>query len=85
MKHRIRWSEHVTRIEESMFQQQVLFSELTSRKRGRVCLLPRLKDQLKTSQKDNGLDIKSFETRAQDRNKGRCFIAVGTENFESNK
>jgi len=68
MKHRIRWSGHVVRMEDTRLPKKILFSELNTgdRPRGRPML--RFKDQLKKSLKEANIDPNAFEASASNRN-----------------
>ncbi|XP_076029807.1 uncharacterized protein LOC143018334 [Oratosquilla oratoria] len=85
MKHRLRWSGHVVRMEDTKLPKKILFSKLNTgdRLRGRPML--RFKDQLKKSLKEANIDPNTFEASTNDRNEWSNKIKVGTGLFEANR
>ena len=85
VKHRLRWSGHVARMEESRLPRRILFGELNTGNRPRGCPLLRYKDQLKKTLKDANIDLNSWEAAANQRPEWRKTIKAGTDVFEANR
>ncbi|XP_076043766.1 uncharacterized protein LOC143026869 [Oratosquilla oratoria] len=85
MKHGLRWSGHVVRMEDTRLPKKILFSELNTANRLRGRPMLRFKDQRKKSLKEVNIDPNTFEASAHDRNEWRNKIKVGTDLFEENR
>lgn len=85
MKHRLRWSGHVVRMEDTRLPKKILFSELNTGDRPRGRPLIRFKDQLKKSLKEASIDPNTFIAAASNRNEWRNKIKVGTALFEEER
>ena len=85
MRHRLRWSGHVSRMSEMRLPRQILFSELASGGRSSGRPLLRYKDQLKATFKSAEIDPESWEVTASSRPLWRHTIKAGTDLFESSR
>lgn len=85
MKHRLRWSGHVVRMENTRLPKEIFFSELNTGDRPRGRPLLRYKDQLKKSLNEANIDPNTFEISASNRDGWRNQIQVGANLFEDNR
>ena len=70
----LRWSGHVSRMEENRLPKAVLYSELRQGKRDRSGPRKRFKDQLKYQLTMAGLESKTWESTAADKNAWRSAV-----------
>lgn len=84
-KEQLRWTGHVTRMPYVRLPKQVFFGELKNGKRAQGAPKKRYKDTLKASLKSFGLDLKSWESLAQDRPAWRRKVQDGAVLCESRR
>ena len=70
----LRWTGHVARMEDTRLPKAVLYSELCQGKRDRSGPRKRFKDQLKHQLTVAGLEAKTWETTAADKNSWRSAV-----------
>lgn len=84
-KEQLRWTGHVTRMPYVRLPKQVFFGELKNGKRAQGGPKKGYKDTLKASLKSFGLDLKSWESLAQDRPAWRRKVQDGAVLCESRR
>ncbi|KAI8516487.1 hypothetical protein Bbelb_050680 [Branchiostoma belcheri] len=85
LKAQLRWSGHVSRMDDSRIPRQLLYGELKlgSRRRGRPKL--RYKDVLKNNLQWCGIKPSEFEAAAADRPAWRALVTKATSAFEEER
>ncbi len=85
MKHQLRWSGHLIRMEDSRIPKQIFYGELQSGKRSRGAPKKRFKDTLKASLKCFDIDLTNWDMQAQQRDAWRSTISNGAATHEANR
>jgi len=81
ISHRLRWSGHVVRMDETRLPREILFRELPTGKRPHGRPLERYKNQLKQTPQKTNIDVKTWETIARDHPLWRRTIHQGSDHF----
>lgn len=81
----LRWSGHVTRMDDSRLPKQLFHAELSTGKRHTGGQRKRYKDVLKSTLKAYGIPVDQWQTLSQDRPAWRASIRKGTKQFERNR
>ena len=84
-KAQLRWAGHVARMPDHRLPKQLLYGELKEGKRSRGCPKKRYKDSLKSSLKAFDIEVESWESDAQDRQRWRSQVASGAQRAESRR
>ncbi|XP_063600687.1 uncharacterized protein LOC134776864 [Penaeus indicus] len=79
----LRWSGHVTRMDDSRLPKQLFHAELSTGKRHRGGQRKRYKDSLKSTLKSYNIPVDGWQAMALDRPKWRATIREGKEIFEN--
>ncbi|XP_063585355.1 uncharacterized protein LOC134762738 [Penaeus indicus] len=79
----LRWSGHVTRMDDSRLPKQLFHAELSTGKRHRSGQRKRYKDSLKSTLKSYNIPVDGWQAMALDRPKWRATIREGKEIFEN--
>ena len=85
IKHQLRWTGHVHRMNDNRLPRQILYSELSTGNRHRGAPLRRYKDQLKRTMKKCDINPGSWEDQALDRKTWRQTIAAAADTFEQDR
>ena len=85
IKHQLRWTGHVLRMNDTRLPRQILYSELSTGNRRRGAPLRRYKDQLKRTMKKSNINPESWEEQATDRKTWRQTIGAAAETFEQDR
>ncbi len=85
IKNQLRWTGHVLRMPDSRLPKQILFCELSAGQRSVGGQQKRFKDNVKADLKKCNIDIKSWESLAQERSKWRQIVHDGCMELEINK
>ena len=78
----LRWSGHVTRMDDSRLPKQLFHAELSTGKRHKGGQRKRYKDVLKSTLKACNIPVDEWQALAQDRPAWRAAIRKGTKHFE---
>ena len=78
----LRWSGHVTRMDDSRLPKQLFHAELSTGKRHKGGQKKRYKDVLKSTLKAYNISVDEWQALAQDRPAWRAAIRKGTNHFE---
>ena len=78
----LRWSGHVTRMDDSRLPKQLFHAELSTGKRHKGGQRKRYKDVLKSTLKAYNIPVDEWQALAQDRLAWRAAICKGTKHFE---
>ena len=81
----LRWSGHVTRMDDSRLLKQLFHAELSTGKRHKVGQRKRYKDVLKSTLKAYNIPVDEWQALAQDRPAWRAAICKGTKHFERSR
>lgn len=85
IRHRLRWTGHIQRMNNSRLPRQILYSELSTGKRPRGAPLKRYKDQLKKTMLCTSINPNTWHTLAEDRSSWRKGISSGVKHFEEER
>ena len=80
---RLRWTDHVTRIEDMPMSKEVFFNEFQERKRGHGGPKKRYKDQLKRHLAQAGISHQSCLQKASDRDSRHSSVRKASRKFEA--
>ena len=81
----LRWSGHVTRMDDSRLPKQLFHAELSTGKRHKGGQRKRYKDVLKSTLKACNIPVDGWQALAQDRPAWRAAIRKGTKHFERSR
>ena len=81
----LRWSGHVTRMDDSRLPKQLFHAELSTGKRHKGGQRKRYKDVLKSTLKACNIPVDEWQALAQDRPAWRAAIRKGTKHFERSR
>ena len=81
----LRWSGHVTRMDDSRLPKQLFHAELSTGKRHKGGQKKRYKDVLKSTLKAYNIPVDEWQALAQDRPAWRAAIRKGTNHFEKSR
>ena len=81
----LRWSGHVTRMDDSRLPKQLFHAELSTGKRHKGGQRKRYKDVLKSTLKAYNIPVDEWQALAQDRPAWRAAICKGTKHFERSR
>ena len=81
----LRWSGHVTRMDDSRLPKQLFHAELSTGKRHKGGQRKRYKDVLKLTLKAYNIPVDEWQALAQDRPDWRAAIRKGTKHFERSR
>ena len=81
----LRWAGHVSRMEDVRMPKAVFFSELQEGKRDRGGPKKRYKDQLKGQLAQVGINYKSWQQEASDRDSWRSSVRKASGKFEAER
>ena len=85
IKHQLRWTGHVHRMNDNRLPRQILYSELSTGQRRRGAPLRRYKDQLKRTMTKSNINPEIWEEQASDRKTWRQTIADAAKTFEQER
>ena len=85
LRHRLRWSGHVVRMDQDRLSSQLMYSELQTGRRPRGAPKRRYKDQLKDTLKRTNVNVETWEEIAKDRGQWRRNICSGIKHFETTR
>ena len=81
----LRWSGHVTRMDDSRLPKQLFHAELSTGKRHKGGQRKRYKDVLKSTLKAYNIPVDEWQALAQDQPAWRAAIRKGTKQFERSR
>ena len=81
----LRWSGHVTRMDDSRLPKQLFHAELSTGKRHKGGQKKRYKDVLQSTLKAYNIPVDEWQALAQDRPAWRAAIRKGTNHFERSR
>ena len=81
----LRWSGHVTRMDDSRLPKQLFHAELSTGKRHKGGQRKRYKDVLKSTLKACNIPVDEWQALAQDRPAWRAATCKGTKHFERSR
>lgn len=83
LRHRLRWSGHVLRMDQDRLPHQLLYGELQTGRRPRGAPKRRYKDQLKDTLKRTNISVETWEEVAMERAQWSHNIRSGIQHFET--